>query len=63
MIRIVKTKDNRFFVDSDEKGRGSYVSRDANPNELIQKRCLNKSFKTNVPNDIYQQVTKLLKGE
>lgn len=63
LIRIVKTKNNQFFVDSEEKGRGAYISRSsANISELQKKRLLNKSFKGNVPNEVYEKLIKILEG-
>lgn len=64
LIRIVKIKNGTYEVDSDAKGRGAYVSRDASTvNELVKKRLLNRSFKTNVPQEVYDKLIEKLKEE
>lgn len=64
LIRIVKTKNGTYEVDSDAKGRGAYVSRDANTiNEIAKKRLLHRSFKTNVPQEVYDKLIEKLKEE
>ncbi|MGL5617741.1 MAG: YlxR family protein [Metamycoplasmataceae bacterium] len=56
MIRIVKDKNNNFFLDKDKniQGRGAYIT---NEFELIMqaldKKSLNRTFKSNIPNDVY----------
>ena len=63
LIRIVKTKDNNFLVNSDAQGRGAYVSKKADANIIIKNKLLHRAFKTNVPNEVYEKLTSLLKGE
>lgn len=62
LIRIVKTKDNRFLISNDAKGRGAYVSKILPAKELlIKKRLLNRSFKTDVPKEIYEKLEQMIK--
>lgn len=64
LIRIVKTKKGEFFIDSNANGRGAYISKHVkNPDLVFKKRVLNRSFKTNVPKEIYDKLIKFLKGE
>ena len=59
MVRVVKTKDNAFYVDKNGKieGRGAYICLDEKCVEtFIKTRSLNKSFKCEVPQEIYENV-------
>lgn len=61
LIRIVKTKDNTFLISDIAKGRGAYISKDKNLiDDLMKKRLLNRSFKTSVPLEVYNEVKKKL---
>lgn len=56
MLRIARINGN-YQIDVNQKlgGRGSYVCFDNNCiNLVLKKKILNKVFKTNVPNDIYE---------
>lgn len=60
LIRIVKTKSGQYFVNSDAKGRGAYISNDPSIIEdLKRKRFLNRSFKTQVPEQVYIDIEEL----
>lgn len=64
LIRIVKTKSGKYFVNSNEKGRGAYVSKHFKDiEELKRKRLLNRSFKTQVPTEVYDELEKILKED
>lgn len=57
LIRIVKDKEGKIFVDTTGKknGRGAYVCK--NPDcieKLIKQKTLNKTFKTNIDDNIYE---------
>lgn len=59
MIRVVKTKDNCFYVDKKHKleGRGAYICLDQSCiDKIFKTRCLNKSFKCEVPQSIYEEL-------
>ena len=61
LIRIVKNKDGQFFVDTTGKlaGRGAYVCKNRDCLEKIKKnKMLNKTFKCEVPQNIYDEVLK-----
>jgi len=60
MLRIVKTRDNKFFVDGTGKadGRGAYICKSSVcVTKGIKARAFNRSFKCQIPEEIYQQVT------
>ncbi|MDD2445530.1 MAG: YlxR family protein [Clostridia bacterium] len=62
LIRIVKNKDDKIFIDKSFKaeGRGAYVCKDKECLlKLEKKHILNKNFKCEISNEIYQK----LKGE
>ena len=62
LIRVVKTKDNKFFVDSKIDGRGAYISKDIEKIDVIIKhRLLNRAFKGNVPIEVYNLLGNKLK--
>lgn len=63
LIRVVKTKDNKFFVDQNMQGRGCYFSKNTKPEDIIKKRYLHRAFKTEVPKEVYDQLIKKLEGE
>ena len=59
LIRIVKNKDNEIFIDSTGKknGRGAYICKNETCISKMQKqKLLNKTFKTNVSDEIYSQI-------
>lgn len=59
LIRIVRNDEGEFFLDSTGKksGRGAYICFNI---ECLEKVCKNKglerSFKSSVPQDIYQEL-------
>ena len=63
LIRVVKlANSNEFVFDSTGKlnGRGAYICNNDNCiNLVIKKKLINRSYKTNISNDIYES----LKGE
>jgi predicted RNA-binding protein YlxR (DUF448 family) len=63
LLRVVKTKDNEFFVDPTGKmnGRGAYVKKDKQVILKAQKNnSLNKVFDTQVPLTIYEALINAL---
>ena len=64
LIRIVKTKSGEYIVNSDAKGRGAYISNDPGIlEELKRKRFLNRSFKTQVPEQVYIEIENLFNNK
>lgn len=64
LVRIAKQKSGIYHVDSDAKGRGAYVTRDVSlADKILQKRVLHRSFKENVPNEVYEELIRKLKEE
>jgi predicted RNA-binding protein YlxR (DUF448 family) len=62
LIRIVKTKDKKFYVNSDKSGRGAYVFNEKNSiKEVIKKKLLHKAFKMDVPKEVYDELEKIIK--
>lgn len=64
LVRIVKT-DEGFVVDKTGKlnGRGSYVCNTTEcMNLLIKQRVLNKVFKCNIPQEVYDDLKEKLVG-
>ena len=62
LIRIVKTKENEIFVDKTSKasGRGAYICNNVECLEkAIKSKRLNKTFKMQIDNQIYE----ILRGE
>ena len=58
LIRIVKNKDHEILLDPSQKlpGRGAYVCRSEDCIGLIKKKnALNRSFKSKVSEEIYDQ--------
>ena len=63
LLRVVKTKDNEFFVDPTGKmnGRGAYVKKDKQVILKAQKNnSLNKVFDMQVPQTIYEALINAL---
>ncbi len=59
LIRIVRTADNDFSVDKTGKlnGRGSYICNSEECiNKLVKQKALNKAFKTNVSQEVYDKL-------
>jgi hypothetical protein len=63
LIRLVKV-DNKIIVDKTQKiqARGFYVSKDLSVIEKLKKsKALNRAFKTEVPEALFEEVEKLCK--
>ena len=63
LLRVVRTKENTFFVDPTGKanGRGAYVKKDKTVILKAQKsKLLNKVFDTTVPDSVYEELLKTL---
>lgn len=59
LIRIVRTANNDFSVDKTGKlnGRGSYICNSEECiNKLVKQKALNKAFKTNVSQEVYDKL-------
>lgn len=62
-VRVVRDKDGNFSVDPTGKksGRGAYICKDVKCLELARKgRKLERSFKCQVPPEIYDELEKEL---
>ena len=62
-LRIVKLADGKIFIDPSGKaqGRGAYVCRcEKCAVELKKRRRLDKSFKTTVSNETYDEIVNFL---
>ena len=61
LIKFVLLKDGQIKLETSEKiyGRGAYcLKQKATIEELFKKRLLNKSFKTNIASNVYEQLYK-----
>lgn len=61
LIRIVKNKEDEFFVDiiGKKNGRGAYVCPKVDClNAAIKNKGLERSFKCKIPQDIYDEMKK-----
>jgi len=65
LIRIVKNKDEQIFLDPSGKanGRGAYICKDVEClKKAIKTKALNKAFKIEVPNEVYENLLKELEA-
>lgn len=61
LIRILKTADDEIVLDvtGRKNGRGAYLCREKECLEKMRKcRGLDRSFKMNIPNEIYDKLVK-----
>ena len=59
LIRVVKQSDGTYFIDKTNKsnGRGAYICNNEECiNKCIKSRLLNKSFKSNINQNIYESL-------
>ena len=64
LIRIAKSQDGKINVDTTGKleGRGAYICKlESCISKCIKTRGINRSFKMQVPQDIYQQLSTFVK--
>lgn len=62
LVRVVKSKDGSFSVDTTGKmsGRGSYVHAKSECIAKLKKtKMLNKAFKTLIPDEIYEELERI----
>ena len=62
LLRVVKEKEGNFKVDESRKvdGRGAYICLEEKCFEkMLKTRALNRSFKCNVPQDVYDKLKEL----
>lgn len=65
LLRIVKNKDGEIFVDKTGKanGRGAYICKSRECFEkLCRQKSLNKAFKCNVSENVYQKIGEEVEG-
>lgn len=61
LLRIVKDSSNNIIIDSTHKlnGRGAYICKNNEClSKVIKQKLLDKTFKTNVSNDFYDDLVK-----
>lgn len=61
LVRIVKNKENEIFVDETGKanGRGAYICKSVEcMNKAIKTKALNRAFKIDVSNEVYENLIK-----
>ena len=65
LLRIVKDKEGNIFVDESRKqnGRGAYVCKSKDCIDKLQKqKLLNKTFKTNIDDAVYEKIKGVILG-
>ncbi len=59
LLKITKSKENKFSFDEKAHGRGAYICLDNSCiDKCIKKRLLNRAFKTNIDNSVYDSLEK-----
>ncbi|MGL5205741.1 MAG: YlxR family protein [Metamycoplasmataceae bacterium] len=64
MIRIVRDKNNNFFLDINKniQGRGAYITNEFGLiMQALEKKSLNRTFRSNIPNDVYNSLKQEVK--
>ncbi len=64
MIRFVKDNNNNIFLDNQKKimGRGAYITKEFSLIiHAIERKLLNKTFKTNISIDVYDRLKQEVK--
>lgn len=65
LIRVVRNKEGGVFVDPTGKknGRGAYLSKDLSViDKAMDTHILNQQFKTNIDNEIYEELRQIVEG-
>lgn len=63
LLKITKTKNGELSLELNVQGRGAYICRNVDCiNKSINRRLLNKTFKANVSNNIYDELNKQYGG-
>ena len=65
LLRIVRTPEGEVKVDTTGKlnGKGAYISKSKEALELAKsKKVLNHALEVNVPNEIYEQIERIING-
>lgn len=63
LMRIVKNKEGQIFLDETGKanGRGAYICKSSEClKKAIKSKALNRAFKTEVPDEVYENLLKEL---
>ncbi|MBM7682516.1 putative RNA-binding protein YlxR (DUF448 family) [Pullulanibacillus pueri] len=66
LFRVVRSPEGEVFLDLSGKknGRGAYISKSTACIENARsKKLLNKHLKADVPDDVYDEMSKLVQGE
>lgn len=66
LVRIVKDKNDEISIDLTGKknGRGAYICKNEDClKKLIKTKALNRAFKTNVDETVYQSLEELIIGK
>lgn len=65
LLRVVKNKEGKIFVDETGKanGRGAYICRDTACLEKLKKqKILNKAFKMMIDESVYEEIKGVILG-
>jgi predicted RNA-binding protein YlxR (DUF448 family) len=64
LLRIVKNKDGKVFVDETGKqnGRGAYIKKDLETLELAKEtKALDRALDTTIDEEVYDEIEKVIK--
>ena len=65
LIRVVKDKEGKVFVDLTSKanGRGAYIKKSIDALEIAKKKnSLGKALETNISEEVYEELEKIING-
>ncbi len=66
LLRVVKNKEGEVFIDNSGKmnGRGAYICKNKEcVDKLLKQKALNKAFKINVEDEVYQRIREAILGD
>ena len=64
LIRVVKNKDNKVFIDLSGKanGRGAYLKKDISViNKCIENKILDRKLDIVIPDEVYKELVDMVK--
>ena len=63
LIKITKTKDGQICLNGTQ-GRGAYICKNAEcQKKMFEKRVLNKAFKKDISQTVYDQIQGVINGD
>jgi len=65
LLRIVRTQEGEVKVDLTGKlnGKGAYISKSSEALDIAKKKkVLNRALETEIPEEIYEEISKIING-